>query len=113
MNTKKIISLFFINFIAITILYSQDSGTFTDPRDGNKYEYITIGEQVWMTENLSHRSREGSSVYFHGISDPDTVQNNEYFGRLYAFETALTVCPDGWHLPSDEEWTVLIDFLGG
>lgn len=90
MNTQKIIILFIINLIAIPILYSQDSGTFTDTRDGHKYRYITIGEQVWMTENLSHRTSNGSSVYYHGITDPDTVQNNEYFGRLYTHETSLT-----------------------
>ena len=80
--------------------------------DGNIYSEIKIGNQVWMAENLSHRANEGSSVYYHGITDPDTVRSNEYWGRLYTFETALTVCPEGWHLPNDEEWQLLERELG-
>lgn len=104
--------LFSIICLFLTTSYAQTSGYFTDGRDGHKYKYVTIGEQVWMAENLSHRTK-GSSVYLHGITAPDSVQNNEYYGRLYSFETALKACPDGWHLPTDAEWTVLIDFLGG
>jgi len=38
---------------------------------------------------------------------------SEVFGKLYCWEMALEVCPDGWHLPSDEEWKKLADYLGG
>ena len=39
--------------------------------------------------------------------------NGEIYGRLYFYEVALNVCPVGWHLPSDDEWTILTDYLGG
>jgi uncharacterized protein (TIGR02145 family) len=68
---------------------------FTDPRDGREYKIIVIGKQTWMAENLNY-SGDGNSVY----------------GRLYDWETAIIVCPVGWHLPSREEWTKLIDEVG-
>jgi uncharacterized protein (TIGR02145 family) len=43
----------------------------------------------------------------------DSPPNAAVYGRLYNWYTAKVVCPDGWHLPSDEEWATLIDFLGG
>ena len=112
MNSKSFFILTFCFAISIAV-NAQETGYFTDERDHHNYKYVTIGDQVWMAENLGYRPAEGSTVYYHSISDPDTIQNNKFFGRLYDFETALKVCPDGWHLPSDEEWTVLTEFLGG
>jgi len=43
----------------------------------------------------------------------DDPANCAKYGRLYDWETAKTVCPKGWHLPSDAEWTTLTDFAGG
>jgi len=112
MKTKGIF-FFTLFFLTGIMLQAQTKAYFTDARDGHKYPYVTIGKQIWMAENLSHRTAKGSLVYEHGISAPDTIQNNEYFGRLYTYESAKTACPDGWHLPTDEEWTELTDFLGG
>ena len=83
------------------------SGIFTDPRDGQEYRWVRIGEQVWMAENLNYATRSGSWCY-----DNQTGNCNRY-GRLYNWETARNVCPAGWHLPSDAEWTQLTDFVGG
>jgi len=80
--------------------------TFTDPRDGKVYKTVKIGEQVWMAENLNFEC-EGSVSY---DNDPS---NAEKYGRLYDWETAMKVCPPGWHLPSKEEWVELVDFAGG
>ncbi|GGE31766.1 FISUMP domain-containing protein [Psychroflexus planctonicus] len=74
--------------------------------DGNNYATVTIGNQVWMSENLNYET--GNSWCY----DADDA-NCDLYGRLYDWQTALTVCPSGWHLPSDAEWTELIDYLGG
>lgn len=80
--------------------------TFIDPRDGETYKYITIGSQIWMAENLNYKSTSGSWCY----EDKQDYCNN--YGCLYDFYTAISVCPVGWHLPSDEEWKTLERFLG-
>lgn len=87
--------------------YSQTSGTFTDPRDGQTYKTVKIGEQVWMGENLNYKTDEGSFAY------EDDEKLAEVYGRLYTYETALEICPSGWHLPGDDEWDVLIEYLEG
>ena len=80
-------------------------GQFTDIRDGKKYKTLEIGEQVWMAENLNYETSGGSWVYRNDTSNAST------YGRLYDWETACEVCPDGWHLPSDAEWTQLEEYL--
>ncbi len=74
-------------------------------KDGNTYKTITIGNQVWMAENLNYATESGSWHY------NDNPENGELYGRLYTWETACEVCPDGWHLPTAEEWEQLIDFV--
>ena len=54
-----------------------------------------------MAENLNYKS--GS----------DFADKPEVYGRLYSWEVAQRVCPTGWHLPTDAEWTTLTDYLGG
>ncbi len=75
----------------------------TDPRDGETYATITIGKQTWMAENLRYNS-SGSKL------NPDTP--SAIYGRLYDGLTAQTVCPKGWHLPSDSEWNEMEMTLG-
>ena len=79
--------------------------------DGNIYKFVKIGEQVWMAENLRvTKDREGNSIQSYCFDDNES--NCAELGRLYTWEVALKVSPEGWHLPSNEEWTALIDFLG-
>ena len=82
------------------------AGTFTDPRDGQVYNIVDIGDQTWFAENLNY---ETTSSWWYDNSSA----NGDIYGRLYTWDAALTACPTGWHLPSNEEWTVLINFLGG
>jgi len=81
------------------------TGYFTDSRDGQEYAYIEIGVQTWMAENLNYISAN-SWTY---DNDPT---NGDIYGRLYTWETAKIVCPNGWHLPSDNEWKILEMALG-
>jgi len=80
---------------------------FTDPRDGKVYQTVIIGNQEWIAENLAYAPSEGN--YWAYDNDNSNVQT---YGYLYDWETALNVCPTGWHLPRDDEWIELIDYLG-
>jgi uncharacterized protein (TIGR02145 family) len=112
--------------------------TFYDPSkvgadyDGNIYNSVVIGTQVWLTENLkTTRYNNGDPIetttpadlnIFDEYNPPyqwayEGLESNvAIFGRLYTWHAATDsrgVCPAGWHLPSDAEWTVLTGFLGG
>ncbi len=73
---------------------------------GQTYELVEIGNQCWMAENLNY---ETTNSWWYDNSSA----NGDIYGRLYNWEGALTACPSGWSLPSDNEWTILSDFLGG
>jgi len=100
-----LLSLGFTIF-CITI-FSQEKGTFKDLRDGRVYKTVKIGNQWIMAENLAYKVSSGCWAY----NNIDSSVNK--YGYLYNWETAKNVCPMGWHLPSDTEWTILINNLGG
>ena len=102
--------------------------------EGNSYKTVYIGTQTWMAENLK------VSKYNDGTTIPnvtDNIQwaqlslwstgawaycnndaaNNAKYGKLYNWHvvgsSSKNVCPTGWHVPGDDEWTVLTDYLGG
>jgi len=89
--------------------------------DGNTYSAVKIGEQVWMAENLRvTKDRDGKEIALG--SEPSSVtpyrycpdnqpSNVEKYGYLYNWAAAKKVCPQGWHLPTDEEWTQLTDYV--
>ncbi|MBN2174881.1 MAG: fibrobacter succinogenes major paralogous domain-containing protein [Bacteroidales bacterium] len=98
--------------------------------DGNVYKTVTIDAQVWMAGNLkTTRYNDGTAIPFvtndttwsevvtpaYCWYDNDTLTNKNTYGALYNWYTVSTakLCPTGWHIPSDTEWTVLIEFLGG
>ena len=81
------------------------SGTFVDERDGHEYNWVIIGDQKCMAENLAYDS-DGSYLY-------DTPEHSEQYGRLYTWAAANNgACPNGWHLPSDDEWKQMEIFIG-
>jgi uncharacterized protein (TIGR02145 family) len=98
--------------------------------DGNKYKIISIGTQVWMSENLKAEHYRNGDLIPEEF-DPYQWQNltsgfTTYlasessslatYGRLYnyfAIADSRNVCPVGWHVPLKDEWTILINYLGG
>ncbi len=105
----------------------QCGTTFTDSRDNNDYFTVQIGNQCWMKENLAYLpsvspSANGSqnSPYYYvygyqgtNVTTAKATANYQTYGVLYNWPASLTACPVGWHLPSDAEWTILTDYLGG
>jgi len=105
-NGLKFLSYAMMWIRQAAIKYMHENHYFTDPRDRKMYKTVKIGEQVWMAQNLAYNA-EGSKYY------DDDEKKYEKYGRLYDWDTAMKSCPDGWHLPSREEWQTLIDFAGG
>jgi uncharacterized protein (TIGR02145 family)/uncharacterized repeat protein (TIGR02543 family) len=81
-------------------------GTLADARDGKSYKTVKIGGQTWTAENLNYETDNSTCHY----NTPDKCQK---YGRLYGLDAARTACPPGWHLPSNQEWEILVEYAGG
>jgi uncharacterized protein (TIGR02145 family) len=126
--------IFLLAGIGFSLWGNGQDGTYTDPRDGEVYRTVHIGEQTWMAENLRHETDESVELRVKGNKyqtnfkggfkgAPECGTTGEYgtkwitcehlekAGRYYKWEDATTACPPGWHLPTIEEWDVLIDHV--
>ncbi len=117
------------NEITVVLWVNQSGPTVTDI-DGNTYNSVKIGNQIWMKQNLkTTHYRDGSAIplvtsttswpnlttgaYCNYNND---INNVSTYGRLYNFYAVIdsrNLCPLGWHVSSDVEYTVLFDYLGG
>lgn len=102
---KRLRILFVLLHISVC-LYSQTTGKFIDPRDNKCYKTIHLGEQIWFAENLAFNISNRSWAY----NNCDSLEN--IHGLLYEFDAAQQACPEGWHLPTLQDWQALFSFLG-
>lgn len=81
---------------------------FVDPRDSKRYALVTIGDRVWMAENLRYNDEKNPYIYAGGMpwSGSDSVAH--YYNQPYS-----TLCPDGFHIPNEREWNNLFEAVGG
>ncbi len=117
------------NEVTVKTLVLKGSGYVSDI-DGNVYSTINIGNQVWMTENLKtehyNNGAEISKVIDVSIwanlktgawcNYDNLIENDKIYGKLYNWYAVVdtrNLCPTGWHIPTDREWKILTDFLGG
>ena len=117
---------------ALSLLIGKNNAQTVSDYDGNVYNTVSIGTQVWMKENLktTHYSN-GDSIPYITITDSiawcntqlgaycyynNIVEDNKGYGKLYNFFSVLdsrNLCPKSWHAPSQTEWIKLISYLGG
>ena len=95
-------------------LYTVGS-TVTDI-DNNVYNTVIIGTQIWLKENLKVTKYRNSDTITTTWAYNGNESNVSTYGRLYDWYAATDsrgLCPTGWHLPTDAEWTTLTDYLEG
>ncbi len=119
-----------IFFVIVICIYSKNSFSQVTDIDGNVYQTVTIGTQVWMKENLkTTKYSDGTAIplitdnsSWAALTTPaycwynfDAATYKNTYGALYNWHAVNTgrLCPAGWHVPTDTEWTTLKDYLGG
>jgi uncharacterized protein (TIGR02145 family) len=125
----KLIAIGSVLILANSCKKDDNPFSMTDP-DGNVYTSVTIGTQVWMVENLkTTKYKDGTAIplvtdnsLWAGLTTPAYCWFNNYeatykstYGAIYNWYTANSgkLCPAGWHVPKDNEWMILSDYLGG
>jgi uncharacterized protein (TIGR02145 family) len=132
-NKAWIYSLMAMGFVLILTngcKKDDEKSTSVTDIDGNGYDTVTIGTQVWMVENLkTTKYNDGTSIPLvtsdtswsnlttpgYCFYDNDAATNKANYGAIYNWYTVNTgkLCPTGWHVPADAEWTTLTNYLGG
>jgi uncharacterized protein (TIGR02145 family) len=144
MKPRKVVALYFFISIVSTFIFisgceKKEDNLITDI-DGNKYHTVTIGNQIWMVENLrTTRYSNGDTIlevidpnqwskltiaaccYYHDyayliLQNHDIYQTIQTYGRLYnwyAVTDNRKIAPMGWHVATVDDWNTLINYAGG
>lgn len=132
MKTKRTIHLsaiFLIAFFVILSACKKDKDETVTDADGNKYISVSIGDQVWLAGNLKTTTlNDGTAIPLlvdnaewteatesgYCFSE-NNISNKDIYGALYNWYAVNTgkLCPAGWHVATQSDWTELIDFIGG
>jgi len=122
-NPPLIFFLFFLSAISVNAQYLTDI-------DGNQYQTIIVGKQIWMAENLKvTKFNDGQPLplivaneEWRNLASPGYCYFNnslEKYGNLYGalynwhVSESGKICPKGWHVPSNDEWNSLCNYYGG
>lgn len=95
----------------------SDKGIFIDERDGTIYNWVRYGDQEWITENIRFETEGGSfrpdlsAVDASSYDDGSSQKYYDNYGYLYNFAAANLAVPDGWRLPTKEDWDKLAAFV--
>ena len=100
---KPLLKQIAILFVVCTPAFAAD--TFVDPRDSRDYPTVAIGSLVWMAANLAYPTPDSWCF----DDQPDNCKSD---GRLYTWAAAMSACPTGWRLATDDDWIDLETALG-
>jgi uncharacterized protein (TIGR02145 family) len=105
------------NIIVDTITVKQPPYPVCVDADGNSYKTSIIADQIWMIENLRvTKNAQGEAIESYLPNNSEEFEDK--YGRLYTWNTVMNnsdsesgqgICPAGWHIPSEDEWMILID----
>ena len=125
---KKINWLLIFTFLFSNALKAQQTDTYEDMRNGQVYKTVEIGTQLWLAENLSvTKFNDDSAIPYvdnletwENIKTPaycwynNDINNKDTYGALYNYYVAIdkrNICPTRFHLPTEEDWKVLENYL--
>jgi uncharacterized protein (TIGR02145 family) len=134
-NRFNFLLAFYLSVVSVLVSCCKEENndnineTITDI-DGNVYNTVTIGSQIWLKENLKttkyndgtdiplvtdYRTWRDLKTFGYCWYNNDSASYGDTYGALYNWYAINTskLCPIGWHVPSDEDWTILSDFIGG
>lgn len=95
------------------IAFDSRSPWFEDARDGRKYNYFVIDNNLdWMAHNLAFAGSADGSVKY-GVAYCESEMASNIMGRMYSYDHAVKACPEGWRLPTDAEWKSMVQKLSG